>query len=60
MQATMVHFWDETMFFPWVPFIQMHMVINISLNPLFETLIQINNFIMKIIMWLFIDKKINC
>jgi hypothetical protein len=39
MQATMAHFCDETMFFPWVPFIQMHMVINISLDPLFETFI---------------------
>jgi hypothetical protein len=30
MQVMVVHFWDELMFFPWVPFIQMHMVINIS------------------------------
>jgi len=30
MQAMMAHFCDKTMFFPWAPFIQMHMVINIS------------------------------
>jgi hypothetical protein len=32
-----VHFYDEMMFFPWVTFIQMHMVINMSLNLLIET-----------------------
>ncbi len=32
MQAIMVHFCDETMFFSWVLFIQMHMVINMSLD----------------------------
>jgi hypothetical protein len=41
--------------FSWVPFIQMHMVINISLDLLIGTWIYINNFIMKTIMWLFID-----
>jgi hypothetical protein len=33
--------------FPWVPFIQMHMVINISLDLLIGTWIWTNNFIMK-------------
>jgi hypothetical protein len=28
---------DEMVFFSWVPFIQMHMVINISLNLLIRT-----------------------
>jgi hypothetical protein len=37
MQATMAHFCDKTMFFPWVPFIQMHVVINIFLDLLIET-----------------------
>jgi len=37
MQATIVHFCDEIMFFPLLPFIQMHMMINISLNLLIET-----------------------
>jgi hypothetical protein len=37
MQAIVVHFCDKTMFFQWVPFIQMHMVINIFLNILIET-----------------------
>ncbi len=43
--------------FPWVPFIQMHMVINISLDLLIGIWTKNNNFIMKIIVWLFIDKK---
>jgi hypothetical protein len=58
MQATVAHFCDETLFFPWVPFIQMHMVINISLNILIGIWIYINNFIMKRTMWSFIDKRI--
>jgi hypothetical protein len=37
MQATMAHFCDQTMFFLWVPFIQLHMVINILLNLLIGT-----------------------
>jgi hypothetical protein len=44
-------------FFPWVRFIQMHMVINISLDLLIGIWIDANNFIMKRTMWLFIDKK---
>jgi hypothetical protein len=55
MQVTVVDFCDETMFFPWVPFIQMHMVINISLNLVIRTWMKINKFIMKRIMWLSID-----
>jgi hypothetical protein len=35
----------------------MHMVINIYLDLLIGTWIHINNFIMKTIMWLFIDLK---
>jgi len=58
MQATVAHFCDETLFFPWVPFIQMHMVINISLNILIGIWIYINNFIMKRTMWSFIDERI--
>jgi hypothetical protein len=55
MQAMVVHFCDKTMFFfPWVPFIQMLVVINISLD------ILIGTWIMKRIVWLFIDKKIVC
>jgi hypothetical protein len=38
----------------------MHMVINIFLDLLIGTWIQINNFIMERTMWLFIDKKIIC
>ncbi len=60
MQAMVVHFCDETMFFPWVPFIQMHIVINIFLDLLIGIWIKINNFIMKKAMWLFIDKKLIC
>jgi hypothetical protein len=45
MQATMAHFCDETMFFPHVLFVQMHMVINISLDLLIGTWIQTNKFI---------------
>jgi hypothetical protein len=37
MQAMVAHFWDEMVFFPWVPFIQMHIVINISLDLLIGT-----------------------
>jgi hypothetical protein len=35
-------------------------MINISLDLLIETWIKINNFIIKWIMWLFIDKKLIC
>ncbi len=56
----MAHFNNEMMFFSWVPFIQMHMVINISLDLLIGTWISINNFIMKKNVWLFIDKKFIC
>jgi hypothetical protein len=59
MQVMVAHFFDEMVFFPWVPFIQMHKAINISLDLLIETWIKINNFIMKIIVWLFIDKTIH-
>jgi hypothetical protein len=45
------------MFFPWIPFIQMLVVINISLDLLIGTWISIKNFIMKRTVWLFIDKK---
>jgi len=38
----------------------MHMAINISLDLVTKTWIQTNNFIMKKIVWLFIDKKFNC
>jgi hypothetical protein len=37
MQANVAHFCDKTMFFSQVPFIQMHMVINISLDLLIGT-----------------------
>jgi hypothetical protein len=37
MQAIIVYFCDETMFFLWVPFIQMLVVINISLDLLIRT-----------------------
>jgi len=37
----------------------MHMVINISLDLLIRVWIRIENFIMKKIVWLFIDKKIH-
>jgi len=47
MQVMVVHFYDETMFFPWVPFIQMHMVINKLIYLLIRIWIQTNNFIMK-------------
>jgi len=60
MQAMVFHFCDETMFFPWVPFIQMHIMINIFLDLLIGIWIKINNFIMKKAMWLFIDKKLIC
>jgi len=56
----MVHFCDEMVFFPQVPFIQMHMVINISLHLVIGSWIKTNNFIMKIIVWLFIDKNFMC
>jgi hypothetical protein len=36
----------------------MHVVINIFINLLIKIWIQINNFIMKRTVWLFIDKKI--
>jgi hypothetical protein len=42
-------------FILWLPFIQMHMVINISLDSLIGIWIQTNNFIIKKIVWLFID-----
>jgi len=38
----------------------MHVVINIFINLLIKIWIQINNFIMKRTMSLFIDKKIIC
>jgi len=60
VQAIVAHFCDKIMFFPWVSFIQMHVVINISLDLLIGTWIQINNFNMKRIVWLFIDKKLIC
>jgi len=36
MQPKVAHFCDEMVFFPWVPFIQMHIVINISIDLLIE------------------------
>jgi hypothetical protein len=60
MHGMVVHFCDEMMFFLWIPFIQMHMVINISLYFLIGTWIETNDFIMKWIVWLIIDKKIIC
>jgi hypothetical protein len=57
MQAMVAQFCYKTMFFPYVPFIQMHMVINKSLNLFIGTWIQMNNFIIKRIVWLFIDKN---
>jgi len=57
MQNWMFHYCDETMFFSYVLFIQMHMVINISLGLLIKIWISTNNFIMNIIMWLFINLK---
>jgi hypothetical protein len=51
----MTHFCDKTMFFPWVPFIQMFVMTNISLNLVIGSLIKINNFIMKRTMGLFMD-----
>jgi uncharacterized protein (DUF2062 family) len=55
MQAMVAHFCDETVFFSWVPFIQMHIVINISLDLLIKTWIWTNNFITKKTLWLFIN-----
>jgi hypothetical protein len=55
MQAMVANFCDKMVFSPGAPFIQMHMVINISLDLLIRIWIQTNNFIMKRIMWLFID-----
>ncbi len=61
MHKFVAHFHDILVFFSWVPFIQMHMGINMSLNILIGTLIYTKNFIMMFIMkinvWLFIDKK---
>jgi hypothetical protein len=54
MQATVAHFHDKMMFSPQVPFIQMHMVIDISTDLLIGIWIYINNFIMKKFVWLFI------
>jgi hypothetical protein len=47
-------------FFSWVPFIQMQVMINISLDLLIGTLFYTNNLITKIIVWLFIDNKLIC
>ncbi len=60
MQAIVVHFCGKIIFFPWVPFIQMQLMINISLHLLIGIWIQTNNFIMNKIMWLFINKKSIC
>jgi hypothetical protein len=38
---------QNDVFFPWVPFIKMHMVIKVSLDLLIGTWILINNSIMK-------------
>jgi hypothetical protein len=59
MHGWVAHFCDKMNNCSWVPFIQMHMVINISLNILIGAWIQIENFIMKKIVSLFIDKKIH-
>jgi hypothetical protein len=37
MQAMVVHFCDEMVFFPCLPFNQMHVVINISLDIMIGT-----------------------
>jgi hypothetical protein len=50
-------FCGKTMFFPWVPFIQMHVMINVSFDILIGTWIQINNFIIERTSWLFINKN---
>jgi len=60
IQATVFHFCDKMVFFPWAPFIEMHMVINLSFNLLIKTWIKTNNFIMKRTLWLFIHKKFIC
>jgi hypothetical protein len=52
-------FCDKMMFLSWVPFIQMHMVINILLNLLIGTWPYTKIFIMERTMWLFINKKIH-
>ncbi len=57
MHNRVAHFCDEMMFFSQVPFIQMHIMIKISLDLLIGTWIKINNFIMKRTKWLFIDKN---
>jgi hypothetical protein len=60
MQATMAHFCDKTIFFLWVPFIQVHVMINISLDLLIRTWIQTNNFITERTVWLFSNKNFIC
>jgi len=60
MQATVAHFCNAMMFFPWVLFIQIHMVINIYLDLLIGTWIQTKKFIMKRNVWLFMDKNFIC
>jgi uncharacterized protein (DUF2062 family) len=62
MHNRVFHHCDKMMFFSWIPFIQMHMVINISLDLLIGTWIQSNfiMIIMKKIAWLFIDKNLIC
>jgi uncharacterized protein (DUF2062 family) len=37
MHNQVSHYCDETMFFSWVPFIQMHMVINVILDIVIKT-----------------------
>jgi hypothetical protein len=44
MHNQVSHYCDKIMFFSWVPFIQMHMVINISLDILIEIWILTNKF----------------
>jgi hypothetical protein len=60
MHNWVIHFCNEMVLFPWVPFIQMHMVNNISLDLLIGIWTKNNNFIMKIIVWLFMIKKLIC
>jgi hypothetical protein len=36
MQVTLTHFYDEVEFLPWAPFIQMHTVINVSIDLLID------------------------
>jgi len=60
MQAMVVYFCDEMMFFPWIPFIQMLVVTNIFLDLLIGTKFKLTTSLWKELCGYLLIKKFIC